>query len=221
MKNGCMDWSSAFFLNYYAAHSRSLLVWYYTSVLHVIVQINSCAVSAYYYIIPLPNEGQIFTGCIISCKQRSKVSITGPLYGESANWQWILGIKDQWYRRLLFCVSLNRLLIISRVVSEMRCLHVHDDVIKWKRFPCYWPFVRGIHRSLVNSPHKGQWHWALMFSLICAWINGWVNNREAGDLRRHRAHYDLTIMLMWCRMWRHYVYWPQMLGILRSSCVDI
>ena len=63
----------------------------------------------------------------------------------------------------------------------------HDDVIKWKHFPRYWPFVRGIHRPLVNSPHKGQWRGALMFSLICAWINGWVNNREAGDLRRHRA----------------------------------
>ena len=32
----------------------------------------------------------------------------------------------------------------------------HDDVIKWKHFPRYWPFVRGIHRSPVNSPHKGQ-----------------------------------------------------------------
>ena len=70
----------------------------------------------------------------------------------------------------------------------------HDDVIKWKHFPRYWPFVRGIHRSPVNSPHKGQWRGALMFSLICAWINGWVNNREAGDLRRHRAHYDVTVM---------------------------
>ena len=46
----------------------------------------------------------------------------------------------------------------------------------------------------VNSPHKGQWRGALMFSMICAWINGWVNNREAGDLRRHRAHYDVTVM---------------------------
>ena len=46
----------------------------------------------------------------------------------------------------------------------------------------------------VNSPHKGQWRWALMFSLICAWINGWVNNREAGDLRRQRAHYDVIVM---------------------------
>ena len=70
----------------------------------------------------------------------------------------------------------------------------HDDIIKWKHFPRYWPFVRGIHRSPVNSPHKGQWHGALMFSLICFWINGWVNNREAGDLRRYRAHYDVTVM---------------------------
>ena len=43
----------------------------------------------------------------------------------------------------------------------------------------------------VNSLHKGQWRGALMFSLICAWINDWVNNREAGDLRRHRGHYDV------------------------------
>ena len=46
----------------------------------------------------------------------------------------------------------------------------------------------------VNSPHKGQWSGALMFSLICAWINDWVNNREAGDLRRHRGHYDVIVM---------------------------
>ena len=70
----------------------------------------------------------------------------------------------------------------------------HDDVIKWKHFPRYWSFVRGIHRSPVNSTHKGQWRGALMFSLICAWINAWVNNREAGDLRRYRAHYDVTVM---------------------------
>ena len=47
-----------------------------------------------------------------------------------------------------------------------------------------------------KSPHKGQWRRALMFSLICAWINAWVNNREAGDLRRHRAHYDVIVMGM-------------------------
>ena len=70
----------------------------------------------------------------------------------------------------------------------------HDDVIKWKYFPRYWPFVRGIHQSPVNSPHKGQWHGALMFSMICAWISGWVNTRKAANLRRHCSHYDVIVM---------------------------
>ena len=48
--------------------------------------------------------------------------------------------------------------------------------------------------SPVNSPHKGQWRGALMFSLISVWINGWVNNREAGELRRYHAHYDVIVM---------------------------
>ena len=72
----------------------------------------------------------------------------------------------------------------------------HDDVIKWKHFPRYWPFVRGIHRSPVNSAHKGQLRGASIFSLICAWINNWVNNGEAGDLRRHRSHYDVIVMMI-------------------------
>ena len=70
----------------------------------------------------------------------------------------------------------------------------HDDVIKWKHFPRNWSFVREIHRSPVNFPHKGQWRGALMFSLIYAWINDWVNNREAGDLRRQHGHYDVIVM---------------------------
>ena len=74
---------------------------------------------------------------------------------------------------------------------------IHDDVIKRKRqFPRYWPFVRGIHRSPVISSHKGQWRGALIFSLILVRIKDWVNNREAGDLRRRRAHYDVTVMTM-------------------------
>ena len=71
----------------------------------------------------------------------------------------------------------------------------HDDVTKWKPFPRYWPFVRGIHVSLINSPRNGQWRWALMFSLICARINGWVYNREADNLRRQRAHHYVTLMV--------------------------
>ena len=72
--------------------------------------------------------------------------------------------------------------------------YVHDDVIKWKHFPRNRAFVRWTHRLPVNSRHKGQWRGALMCPLICAWINRWVNNREAGDLRHRRAHYDVTIM---------------------------
>ena len=77
----------------------------------------------------------------------------------------------------------------------IRRYSIHDDVIKWKHFSRNWPFVRGIHRSPVNSPHKGQWRGALMFTLICVWINDWVNNREAGDLRRYRSHYDVIVMI--------------------------
>ena len=73
-------------------------------------------------------------------------------------------------------------------------LVLHDDVIKWKPLLRYWPFVREIHRSPVTSPHKGQWRGTLMFSLICARINGWVNNPETADLRRHHAHYDVIVM---------------------------
>ena len=87
--------------------------------------------------------------------------------------------------------------MFSKLILTAKTLQKHDDVIKWKHFPRYWPFLRGIHRSPVNSPHKGQWRGALMFSLICVWINGWVNNREAGDLRRYRAHYDVTVMIIY------------------------
>ena len=54
--------------------------------------------------------------------------------------------------------------------------------------------MRGIHQWAVNSQNKGQWCWALMF-FICAQINSWVNKREAGHLRHHNAHYDVTVKL--------------------------
>ena len=86
--------------------------------------------------------------------------------------------------------------------------NTHDDVIKWKHFPHCWPFVRGIHWSPVNSPHRGHWRGALMFSLICAWLNGWVNSREVSDLRRHRAHYDVIVISMveQCILWSYLCY---------------
>ena len=76
-------------------------------------------------------------------------------------------------------------------------MEVHDDVIKYKLFRVTGPLCGEFHRPPVNSPYKGQWRGALMFSLICALLNGWVNNDEAGDLRRHRAHYDVIVMTMY------------------------
>ena len=57
------------------------------------------------------------------------------------------------------------------------------------------------HQWPVDSPHKGQWHISLMFSLICAWRNGCANNRDDGDLIRHRAHCDVTVMYLWICSW--------------------
>ena len=74
----------------------------------------------------------------------------------------------------------------------------------------WWRHQMGTFSALLapwagNSPvtgefrHKGQWHGALVFSLVCAWTNGWINNRDAGDLRRQCAHYDVTVM-PWLQM---------------------
>ena len=73
------------------------------------------------------------------------------------------------------------------------------DVIKWKHFPRYWHFVRWIYRSPVNSPHKGQWRGAFIFSLICAWTNGWANNHRWFETRsrsswRHCNEFGLSIL---------------------------
>ena len=68
----------------------------------------------------------------------------------------------------------------------------HDDVIKWKHFPRYWPFGRGIHRSPVNSPHKGQWRGALMFTLIRA-LNKQLSKQPWG----------WCFETPWRPLWRH------------------
>ena len=111
----------------------------------------------------------------------TKVRVSGPVWGEFIHrWSMDSNHKGAGMRKYFHVMT-------SLWVS-------HDDVIKWKHFPRYWPFVRGIHRSPVNTPHKGQWRGALMFSLICVCMNDWLNNREAGDLRRYHAHYDVTVM---------------------------
>ena len=78
--------------------------------------------------------------------------------------------------------------------SQISRVHLlwHDDVINWKHFQLYWPFVRGIHRLPVNSPHKGQWRGALMFSLIFAWKK-WLSKQS------RRLWFEVPS----CSLWRH------------------
>ena len=72
----------------------------------------------------------------------------------------------------------------------------HDDAINWKKCPRYCSFVRWIHRLPVDSPHKGQWRGALMFCLICAWTNGWANNRDAD------IWYVITLIMTSWYLWK-------------------
>ena len=95
-----------------------------------------------------------------------------------------------WDMLYVLCIWVY-ILLRTQSISAIK----YGAVTKWKHFPRYWPFVKGIHRWPVDSPHKGQWRGALVFSLICACTNGWVNNRDASYLRRHRAHYDVTVMI--------------------------
>ena len=83
--------------------------------------------------------------------------------------------------------------------SVLKMFRIHQYVESWRRHQmetysalmalCVWDLL-----VTGEFPHKGQWRWALMFSLICARINDSVNNREADELRRHHAHYDITVM---------------------------
>ena len=113
-----------------------------------------------------------------------------------------LSLKCRWVKVTLYYKTWSTHQVVSDILwvekndigvaDLMETFTHHDDVIKWNHFPRYRPFVRGIHRSLVDSP----WQRPLTrsFSLICAWISGWAINRDAGDLRRHCAHRDVTVM---------------------------
>ena len=93
--------------------------------------------------------------------------------------------------RKFFCAK--RHLPTTKRLTGYWPAHLSKWIIPWWRhqmetFPALLAICAG------NSPHKGQWRGALMFTLICARINVWVNNRGAGDLRRNRVHYDVIVM---------------------------
>ena len=104
---------------------------------------------------------------------------------------------------ILLCFPARRGILETHLLAMqqmMKCLYLRGE--SWWRhqmetFSALLAFCAG------NK--KGQWRGALMFSLICVWINDWVNNREAGDLRRYRAHYDVTVMM-------NQIYWRSLFG---------
>ena len=96
------------------------------------------------------------------------------------SWSYECLVFGTWFTVLLRLL-ISKLTPVEKIIQTNT---INDDVIKWKHFPRYSPFVRGIHRLPANSPHKGQWRRTLVFSLICAWINGWVYNHETVELRR-------------------------------------
>ena len=88
--------------------------------------------------------------------------------------------------------------VISKVYSPNTC-YVHDMMTSSNgNISSLLAICAGNSPVPVIYPHKGQWRGAFMFSLICVWTNGWDNNREAGDLRRYRAHYDVIVMSTSC-----------------------
>ena len=113
----------------------------------------------------------------------------------------VWGHRDRWTKHTTFHIYVIWLHFLFKKFSKIP-LHVgftEKNYKPWWRhqmetFSALLAICAGNSPVPVNSPRKGQWRGALMFSLICVWINGWVNNREAGDLRRHRAHYVVIVM---------------------------
>ena len=114
------------------------------------------------------------------------------------------GFQNIFHTLLPHLPRVNEIMTLCELIPVSKSSDKKDVSMSWRHlpirhrteytFPRYWPFVRGIHRSLVDSTHKGQWHGALMFSLISVWTNDWANNRDASDLRRHCYHYSVTVM---------------------------
>ena len=98
------------------------------------------------------------------------------------------------------------ILRINPVSASLQSISIyfHDDVIIWKQFPRSPALCEGNPPVNTGSPHKGQWRRALKFPLICACSNGWANNRHAGDLRRHHARYNVTVMQCYITCGRYY-----------------
>ena len=118
----------------------------------------------------------------------------------------LAGLLFWCFTRCTASQEINMNIILSGAYKQFATPPYNNTLCIFYRKRDLLAICAGIHRWPVNSPHNGQWRGALVFSLICFWINVSVNNREACDLRRHRTHYDVTVMrntlswLMWLMM---------------------
>ena len=100
---------------------------------------------------------------------------------------------DSWYlnRKGPFCVHISRF-------QGFRFFSYLDDGLMMTssngNIFCVTGPLCGNSPVTGEFPSHSQWREGLSFSLICAWINGWVNRREASYLRRHRVDYDITVI---------------------------
>ena len=119
---------------------------------------------------------------------------------------WLINSQKWFGTQMLKALNLKSFDLNKTSKQTHMRLHVssiHDDVIKWKRFR-----VTGHLCGEFTGPGEipAQRPVTRSFDVSLIWINGWVNNGEAGNLRRHRAHYDGTVMQYVCR-WSGWVRW--------------
>ena len=132
------------------------------------------------------------TICVLLVKGKIVISVISFLLGRFCT--------QPWWSNTCFHFIPPELLVLLMVPIRMECTRLWTYLYRYEPdAPCWRRQMETFSALLalcaVNSPHKCQWRGALMFSLICAWTNGCANNRDAGDLRKPRAHYDATVML--------------------------
>ena len=128
---------------------------------------------------PFPNVLREMDNFQINCTLYAKVNYSNI---KTLMPHYISSVHEQHFCVVYFAITRHRLWITIMATTWL------DFGVKMKFF---------VHFSVI---HLGQWRGALMFSLICAWIKGWVKGREAGDLRRHCSHYDIIVMAIY---WVH------------------
>ena len=125
---------------------------------------------------------------------------------QSWGWWFETPSRSLWRHRNVDCIAGCASLTQTIELVNVKWIALANETVIYNISHCYvmtWACLmtssngnifRVIGPCAGEFPHKGQWRGALIFSLICAWTNGWVNNRYVGDLRRHRVHYDATVM---------------------------